>query len=330
VVVGGVVVVVGLPLPAPPGPPLVVVGGTVFVVVVGGFVVVVGVVVGVVVVVVGPPLPAPPGPPLVVVGGSVVVVVVGGFVVVVGVVVQLGRVMVLVSRLTWPVRASTRPFTVVPVCTDAEVCARMVPTKVVFVPRVAELPTSKKTLHGEAPLISLTVLLDAVIRVDPAWKMNTALGSPCAFKVTVPVRPSPLAVVYTPATKVFPPRSVPAEAVDGRPAASLKAVVRSAWACFAVASAAWMVPLVTTPGGKPVTAVPGLTPKSPEITEAPVLVTVLPASTANGAAVPSPTVEVPANAAGVPATSPTSTMAMVAPTASSAAHQRRSERAWTS
>ncbi len=277
VVVGAVVVVVGPPLPAPPGPPLAVVGGTVVVVVVvGEFVVVVGVVVGAVVVVVGPPLPAPPGPPLVVVGGVVVVVVVvvGGFVVVVGVVVQLGRVMVLVSRLTWPVRASTRPFTVVPVCTDAEVCARMLPTKVVFVPRVAELPTSKKTLHGEAPLTSMTVLFDAVIRVDPAWKMNTESGLFFASRVTVPVRPSPLAVVYTPATKVFPPRSVPAEAVDGRPAASLNAVVRSAWACFAVASAAWMVPLFTTPGGKPVTAVPGLTPKSPEITEAPVLVTV--------------------------------------------------------
>jgi len=241
----------------------------------GGVVVVVGVVVG-------PPLPAPPGPPLVVMGGVVgavvvvVVVVVGAAVVVVvgGAVGQLGRVMVLVSRLTWPVRASTRPFTVVPVCTDAEVCARMLPTKVVFVPRVAELPTSKKTLQDEAPLISMTVLFDAVIRVDPTWKMNTESGLFFASRVTVPVRPSPLAVVYTPAAKVFPPRSVPAEAVDGRPAASLNAFVRSAWACFAVASAAWMVPLFTSPGGKPVTAVPGLTPRSPEMIEGPVLVTV--------------------------------------------------------
>ena len=36
----------------------------------------------------------------------------------------------------------------------------------------------------------------------------------------------------------------------------------------------WMVPLITVPGGKPVTAVPGLTPRSPEINDGPVLVTV--------------------------------------------------------
>jgi hypothetical protein len=33
------------------------------------------------------------------------------------------------------------------------------------------------------------VLLDAVIKVDPAWKMKTALGSPCPLSVTVPVSP---------------------------------------------------------------------------------------------------------------------------------------------
>jgi hypothetical protein len=139
---------------------------------------------------------------VVVIGGGVVVVVVGGAVVVVVVVVgggvvvdvgggvtQLGRVMTFVSRLTWPLRASTRPFTVVPVCTEIEVNAMMVPTKVVLVPSVAELPTCQNTLHGEAPLIRATVLFDAVINVDPAWKMNTALGSPCASRVTVPVNP---------------------------------------------------------------------------------------------------------------------------------------------
>lgn len=130
---------------------------------------------------------------VVVVGGAVVVVVVvvgGGVVVDVGGgVTQLGRVMTLLSRLTCPLRASTRPFTVVPVCTEMEVNAMMVPTKVVLVPRVAELPTCQNTLHGEAPLIRATVLPDAVINVDPAWKMKTALGSPCASKVTVPVSP---------------------------------------------------------------------------------------------------------------------------------------------
>lgn len=108
---------------------------------------------------------------VVVVGGAVVVVVVvgGGVVVDVGGgVPQLGRVMVLVSRVTAPLRANTRPFTVVPVCTEIEVNAIMVPTKVVLVPRVAELPTCQNTLHGEAPLMRATVLFDAVISVDPA------------------------------------------------------------------------------------------------------------------------------------------------------------------
>jgi hypothetical protein len=57
---------------------------------------------------------------------------------------QVGRVMVLLSRLTWPFLANTRPATVAPVCTDAEVNAKMLPTKVVWVPRVAELPTCQK------------------------------------------------------------------------------------------------------------------------------------------------------------------------------------------
>jgi hypothetical protein len=47
--------------------------------------------------------------------------------------------------------------------------------------------------------------------------------------------------------------------------------------------------LTTCPGGKPVTALPGLTPRSPEMTEGPVLVTVVPANTAKLLAVPNPT-----------------------------------------
>ena len=73
-----------------------------------------------------------------------------------------------------------------------------------------------------------------------------------------------------------------------RPAASLYAVVRSDWACKATASAAWMVPL-TMPGGKPGTAVPGMTPRSPLIVVGPVLVTVWPARTPKLSAVPRPT-----------------------------------------
>src|SRR5215210_7667959 len=63
----------------------------------------------------------------------------------------------------------------------------------------------------------------------------------------------------------------------------------SLWAPEATASVAWMIPPDTTPGGKPVTALPGLTPRSPLTLDAPVLVTVAPARTAKLAAVPRPT-----------------------------------------
>jgi hypothetical protein len=69
----------------------------------------------------------------------------------------------------------------------------------------------------------------------------------------------------------------------------LYAVVRSDCACTATASASCCVPSVITPGGKPVTDVPGLTPRSPETVDGPVLVTVEPAITANELAVPRPT-----------------------------------------
>src|SRR5207245_6085976 len=75
-----------------------------------------------------------------------------------------------------------------------------------------------------------------------------------------------------------------------RPAASLYAVVRSVWAWAAAASPVWIVPF-TVPGPpsivkNPVTAVPGLTPRSPLTVVPPVLVTVEPARTPNVAADP--------------------------------------------
>jgi hypothetical protein len=54
----------------------------------------------------------------------------------------------------------------------------------------------------------------------------------------------------------------------------LYAVATAAWAAKAAASAVWIVPDATIPGRKPVTALPGLTPRSPVTTLAPVIVTV--------------------------------------------------------
>ena len=106
-----------------------------------------------------------------------------------GVVAQAGRVIVLVSRETWPLRASIRPSTVAPVWRVMLVRAMTVPTKVVVGPMVAELPTCQNTLQGWADPTSSTRLLVAVSRVEPAWKMKTAAGSPSASRVTVPVSP---------------------------------------------------------------------------------------------------------------------------------------------
>jgi hypothetical protein len=193
-----------------------------------------------------------------VVVGTVVAVVVGTVVVVVVVVVvvQVGTVMVFVSSVTAPFRAITRPTTVAPVSSVADVNERMVPANTVLVPRVVELPTCQNTLQAWAPPVSWTVLPDPVVRVDPAWKMKTAFGLPCPSRVTVPVRAIEDADLYTPGAKVWPPRSLVTVVAGVRPAASLYAVVRSDWACCAVESATYSVPW-TTPGGKPVTEVPG-------------------------------------------------------------------------
>ena len=102
----------------------------------------------------GPPVGPPTGPPVgEVVGAAVVDDVVGGGCVTA----QMGKVIVSVSRVTAPLRASTRPTTVTPVVTVMLCRARTLPVKVDAVPRVAELPICQYTLHGLAPLIRLTL-----------------------------------------------------------------------------------------------------------------------------------------------------------------------------
>jgi hypothetical protein len=143
-----------------------------------------GLVVVVVVVVVDGDVPLPDVEVEVEVDVEVVVVVTGFGVTVV---VQLVGRNVSESSVTAPLRANTRPSTVTPVVTVADVRAISVPTKVELVPSVAELPTCQKTLHAWAPFSRTTLLLDAVTTVEPAWKMKSALGLPAPFSVTVPV-----------------------------------------------------------------------------------------------------------------------------------------------
>jgi hypothetical protein len=65
--------------------------------------------------------------------------------------------------------------------------ARMLPTNAVPVPRVAELPTCQNTLQSCPPLTICTTAALAVVSVVPIWKMKTAVGSPLASRVSVPV-----------------------------------------------------------------------------------------------------------------------------------------------
>ena len=57
-------------------------------------------------------------------------------------------------------------------------------------PRVAELPICQNTLQGLAPFTSMTLLADAVMRVLPAWKIQTVSADALGVELRVPVRPS--------------------------------------------------------------------------------------------------------------------------------------------
>jgi hypothetical protein len=104
---------------------------------------------------------------------------------------QLGTLIVSSSSVTAPLRARARPVMVAPCCTEIEVRARMVPTKTEDVLRVAELPTFQKTLQAWAPFSRTTELPTSVMSVEAgAWKIQTASGSPCAFRVSAPLTSS--------------------------------------------------------------------------------------------------------------------------------------------
>ena len=131
---------------------------------------------------------------------------------------------------------------------------------------VAELPTCHHTLHGCAPPCSATVLPRAVISVDPAWKMNTALGSPCASSVTVPVRPSSCCgLVDAGHERLVRPGSSRSVDRRGPPGGVVVRGGQVCLACSATASAAWDPPL--SPAGREAghRRCPGLTPRSPEM-----------------------------------------------------------------
>lgn len=95
-----------------------------------------------------------------------------------------------VSIVTAPFCARALPDTLTSVVRVMLASARILPMNVVFVPSVAELPTCQNTLQGEPPLMITTDEALAVVRVLPIWNTHTALGSPPASRVSVPVNPT--------------------------------------------------------------------------------------------------------------------------------------------
>ena len=97
--------------------------------------------------------------------------------------------------------------------------------------------------------------------------------------------------LYSPGVNVSPPIFPDKVTISWHvlPAASLYAFVKSRFATAAVVSSICCVP-VTVAGGNPLTEEPGLSPRSPVIAVAPVLVTVEPANIAKVEVLPGATV----------------------------------------
>jgi len=117
-----------------------------------------------------------------------------------------GSVIVLVSMVTAAFRASALPCRLAPVFNVIESRAIIVPAKVEFVPKVAEVPTCQNTLLATTLPERTTWVPDPVVSVESIWKTKTSLALPVRVRVPA-VIPVELEVLYVPAVSVRPPRS---------------------------------------------------------------------------------------------------------------------------
>ena len=79
--------------------------------------------------------------------------------------------------------------------TVIDVNARMLPWKADPVPRVADEPTCQKTLLAWTPPDRITELFEPVMRVLPAWKMNTESAVPVSVSGDAPESAIPAVAV---------------------------------------------------------------------------------------------------------------------------------------
>jgi len=104
-----------------------------------------------------------------------------------GVGAQGTRTIVFVSIVTAALRTNARPLRVAPLENEMDTAAKMVPSRWLTLPRVAELLSCQKTLQAWAPFVRTILLAEAVMRVDCDWKRKTLLVSPWPSKVSVVV-----------------------------------------------------------------------------------------------------------------------------------------------
>jgi hypothetical protein len=105
-----------------------------------------------------------------------------------------GVLIVSSIRVTAMFLASARPSMVTPAPTVIEARAMMVPAKTGPL-IVAEVATCQKTLQpcssrGAGSLTKTTELITSVVSAVPTLKIQTASGSPCAFRVSWPLTSS--------------------------------------------------------------------------------------------------------------------------------------------
>lgn len=94
----------------------------------------------------------------------------------------------LSSKVIDPPRPKSPPFEMAAVSSVTEAAAKTLPTKMLEVPSVADVPTCQYTWQANAPPLSTTLDPAAVIREVPIWKYQASLDEPVPTSVKAPVR----------------------------------------------------------------------------------------------------------------------------------------------
>ena len=112
--------------------------------------------------------------------------------------------MTFVASVTAPFRAGARPLIVAPVVTVIDSNTLIVPAKADPVPMVAGAANLPKDIAGAGATDESNLLPEAVVSVEPAWKIQTSLDPPESVSVPVSLARTRSC---TPGVGVWPPGS---------------------------------------------------------------------------------------------------------------------------